>query len=186
MEAIKAIETNYLGYRFRSRLEARWAVFFHTLGIEFEYEKEGFELPAGRYLPDFWLPHMNAWIEIKPLRMDDAVRDESARLLAQLCMKSGQSAYLLSGSPGMVSLDLENSYSAGGYLPTGDCGVDLWWARCNVCGEVGLTYLGNMADLSCGHVRKNHYFARGGFYDPELVSALERARGARFEFGEKG
>jgi len=25
---IKAIETQYRGYRFRSRLEARWAVFF--------------------------------------------------------------------------------------------------------------------------------------------------------------
>jgi hypothetical protein len=26
----KAIETHYKGYRFRSRLEARWAVFFDT------------------------------------------------------------------------------------------------------------------------------------------------------------
>lgn len=41
---IKAIETVYGGYRFRSRLEARWAVFFNTLGIPFEYEKEGFDL----------------------------------------------------------------------------------------------------------------------------------------------
>ena len=28
MSDIKAIETYYKGYRFRSRLEARWAVFF--------------------------------------------------------------------------------------------------------------------------------------------------------------
>lgn len=42
---IKAIETSYKGYRFRSRLEARWAVFFDALGIEWEYEKEGYELP---------------------------------------------------------------------------------------------------------------------------------------------
>jgi hypothetical protein len=28
---IKAIETSYKGYRFRSRLEARWAVFFDAL-----------------------------------------------------------------------------------------------------------------------------------------------------------
>ena len=27
-KSIKPIETNYKGYRFRSRLEARWAVFF--------------------------------------------------------------------------------------------------------------------------------------------------------------
>ena len=51
---IKPIETKYNGYRFRSRLEARWAVFFDALGIEYEYEPEGFELPSGkRYLPDF-------------------------------------------------------------------------------------------------------------------------------------
>lgn len=52
--AIKAIETEYNGYKFRSRLEARWAVFFDALGVKYEYEPEGFELPSGkRYLPDF-------------------------------------------------------------------------------------------------------------------------------------
>lgn len=51
---IKAIETPYNGYRFRSRLEARWAVFFDALGVKYEYEPEGFLLPSGkRYLPDF-------------------------------------------------------------------------------------------------------------------------------------
>ena len=54
MGQIRAIETEYNGYRFRSRLEARWAVFFDALGVEYEYEPEGFELPSGkRYLPDF-------------------------------------------------------------------------------------------------------------------------------------
>jgi len=68
---IKAIQTSYKGYRFRSRLEARWAVFFDTLGIEWEYEKEGFELgDEGRYLPDFWLPGKKVWVEIKPDNVD--------------------------------------------------------------------------------------------------------------------
>jgi hypothetical protein len=63
---IKAIETVYDGYKFRSRLEARWAVFFNELGIEWEYEKEGYELGNGeRYLPDFWLPIQKIWVEIK-------------------------------------------------------------------------------------------------------------------------
>lgn len=63
---IKAIETVYKGYRFRSRLEARWAVFFDALGIEWEYEKEGFDLGDGdKYLPDFWLPQRKCWVEIK-------------------------------------------------------------------------------------------------------------------------
>jgi hypothetical protein len=62
---IKAIETRYKGYRFRSRLEARWAVFFDALGIEYTYEKEGFDLDGMWYLPDFWLPTQNCWIEVK-------------------------------------------------------------------------------------------------------------------------
>ena len=50
----KAIETVYNGYRFRSRLEARWAVFFDAAGIKYEYEPEGFDLGGGLYyLPDF-------------------------------------------------------------------------------------------------------------------------------------
>lgn len=67
---IKAIETRYKGYRFRSRLEARWAVFFDALGIEYQYEPQGFEKenPHGeplRYLPDFLLPKTGTWVEVK-------------------------------------------------------------------------------------------------------------------------
>jgi len=56
MSRIQAIETEYKGYHFRSRLEARWAVFFDTLGIQWKYESEGYETSYGdRYLPDFVL-----------------------------------------------------------------------------------------------------------------------------------
>ena len=75
---LKAIETHYKGYRFRSRLEARWAVFFDHLNVPYEYEKEGYELGNGRrYLPDFWLPSLNTWLEIKAqlTRMDGSPQD---------------------------------------------------------------------------------------------------------------
>ena len=68
---IKAIETVYKGYRFRSRLEARWAVFFDALGVKWEYEKEGFDLGDDtRYLPDFWLPEQEVWVEVKGEKKD--------------------------------------------------------------------------------------------------------------------
>lgn len=71
---IRAIETRYKGYRFRSRLEARWAVFFDACGYQWEYEPEGFALPCGTYyLPDFKLfgKDQNGdfnvfYIEVKP------------------------------------------------------------------------------------------------------------------------
>lgn len=65
---IKAIETVYNGYRFRSRLEARWAVFFDAAGIKYEYEPEGFTDGDLCYLPDFYLPDHNVYVEVKPHR----------------------------------------------------------------------------------------------------------------------
>lgn len=63
---IKAIETHYNGYRFRSRLEARWAVFFDTARIRYTYETEGFVLSNGiTYLPDFYLPDYDMHVEVK-------------------------------------------------------------------------------------------------------------------------
>ncbi len=62
---VQAIETSYDGYKFRSRLEARYAVFLKYLCIKYVYESEGFELPSGRYLPDFWLPEFEMFIEVK-------------------------------------------------------------------------------------------------------------------------
>jgi hypothetical protein len=67
---IQAIETSYKGYMFRSRLEARWAVFFDALDFLWRYEPEGFDLDElGWYLPDFLAvpPGIGpSWIEIKP------------------------------------------------------------------------------------------------------------------------
>lgn len=51
---IKPIETYYNGIKFRSRAEARWAVFFDACGIKWEYEPEGYVVGDNLcYLPDF-------------------------------------------------------------------------------------------------------------------------------------
>jgi hypothetical protein len=62
---IQAIETRYAGCHFRSRLEARWAVFWDALEIPWDYEPQGFQTSAGGYLPDFFLPDMDRYVEIK-------------------------------------------------------------------------------------------------------------------------
>ena len=67
--SIKAIETKAYGRRFRSRLEARWAVFFTHMGLKWEYEPEGFDIDGVRYLPDFCVQTPQGepvWYEIKP------------------------------------------------------------------------------------------------------------------------
>jgi len=64
---MKALETDYNGIKFRSRLEARWAVLFDALYLEYNYEPECFVLSDGsKYTPDFFIPKYNLYIEIKP------------------------------------------------------------------------------------------------------------------------
>lgn len=65
-EMIKSIETIYSGHKFRSRLEARWAVFFDHVGLSWQYELEGFQMGGIKYLPDFWIEELDCFVEIKP------------------------------------------------------------------------------------------------------------------------
>jgi hypothetical protein len=87
---ITAIETIYAGYRFRSRLEARFAIAQDYDGLVWEYEPEGFETPDGRYLPDFRVQVSRVptvlengkvrasrqpgpmWVEVKPPGYEDS------------------------------------------------------------------------------------------------------------------
>lgn len=93
----KAIETRYKGFRFRSRLEARWAVFFDTLGVEYHYEPEGYELPDGTwYLPDFFLPAEDCYFEIK----GPAPTDEDWNKAGQLAYATQKFVNILSGQVG--------------------------------------------------------------------------------------
>lgn len=106
---IKAIETRYKGYRFRSRLEARWAVWLDALGIRWQYETEGFDLGDGiRYLPDFWLqsidnrpwikgmpPFAGYWLEIKPVPMSE----EEEKKLQCLSEQTKHHGYCFAGDP---------------------------------------------------------------------------------------
>lgn len=66
---MRAIETEWFGYRFRSRLEARWAVFFESLGWKWRYEHEGFVIGGGvKWLPDFEIETPNGYgfyVEVK-------------------------------------------------------------------------------------------------------------------------
>ncbi len=63
---MKPIPTTLRGVTFRSRLEARVSLFLDEWNIEWSYEHEGYELSDGtRYLPDFWLPEISTYLEVK-------------------------------------------------------------------------------------------------------------------------
>lgn len=71
--SIKAIPTWYGGHCYRSKTEAKWAVFCDVLELSFKYEAEGFVIKTDEdefcYLPDFLIPPIMeawpTWIEVK-------------------------------------------------------------------------------------------------------------------------
>ncbi len=188
--APKAIETRYKGYRFRSRLEARWAVFFDTAGIDYEYEKEGFDLDdSGWYLPDFWLPNTTVhgisgcWVEVKP----DGV--SQCEKLAALCEQANCYGLLVSGAPAPLGkLKWPSNLSEcpprtddgwGMHFPEG---MDENWTilKCGDCGRTKFAYWTNSETFWCDHcqcawMRADHF---------GLLMAYSAARSARFEHGE--
>lgn len=157
---IKAIETHYKGCRFRSRLEARWAVFFDFLGVHWEYEKEGYSLGDGLlYLPDFWLPQVDMWAEVKPTEFTRHERNKT-RLLAR---GTGFPCLLLVGVPHHRTV-VSDEVADGDDDP-------------HTCGYALTNYHGYVTDegrfYSCPE-------NEDGF--PDTLRAEEAARSARFEF----
>lgn len=81
---MKVLETHFEGHVFRSRLEARYAVFLNELGWSWDYEPESFVFDGGiPYLPDFYLPQLNAWLEVKGVSFTDQEK-KKCRLLSEM------------------------------------------------------------------------------------------------------
>lgn len=192
MTAIKPLETAYAGHRFRSRLEARWAVFFDRLGVAWEYEPQGYSLPSGAYLPDFWLPavegteSVGVWFEVKPSQTASAPEDARWPELVQATGKS------LIVAMGMARPDdLWRADSHDGHMvelmpaevtewnPTGEPGWDnhRQFTICPACRQTGIKFEGRQERLRCHPAAGG---SRGGF-EGEIVRAYTAARSARFD-----
>lgn len=180
---IRAIETRYGGCRFRSRTEARWAVFFDALGIAWEYEREGYELPSGRYLPDFWLPQIQGnpglveneigvWFEVKGV----LPTDHEKRLGSELRIVTQHQVYIAIGQPFDPDFVPERAAAIQTEWPDWD-GMH-WWTWCPRCSRVGITLMGDTCDLLCGCNEGHGYGLRGR--SDVIINAVNEARSARF------
>jgi hypothetical protein len=122
---IESIETVYKDIPFRSRLEARWAIFWDTLKVPYEYEPKKFDFGEIRYIPDFWLPNQQKWVEIKG-QMPNDIEIKKAQLLAQ---ETQNDVAILSG---LVRFDTFScNYCEGSHyitIPSG-VGITYFWGK---------------------------------------------------------
>lgn len=197
----KAIETRYKGYRFRSRSEARWAVFFDACDIKWRYEPEGFELPSGRYLPDFWLEGIKIWVEVKPTPHFDRWP------MMELVLATGHPCLTVEGLPSLTpwedgryyelfhmsthadrftfvpgGLSKINGFS--GDVRLGEC---MRFAECLNCGVIGISQGGMIGSLHCGCSKTIDLGVLPLSHAPDtdkMLTAYEAARSVRFEYGE--
>lgn len=144
------LETHYAGCAFRSRLEARWAVFFDVWGVKWRYEPDAFLLPSGRaYLPDFFLEGIG-YVECKPTReSDDGKMNELGALSpeqADECFVIYRDVPAPSEIPdsGALVMEFENEW----IMKAGD-DASYWFTHCPTCGKKGITYQGRSSRLGC-------------------------------------
>ena len=201
---IKAIETEYNGYKFRSRLEARWAVFFDAGGIEYVYETEGYEIDGEKYLPDFYLPKLEAHIEVKGKR--PGYEKEILRI-PKFIQWGGpiKQVVILSDVPGLTEngglwhfpafyfsragVDAgwwffydKSDDELGGHVSTYNYGTPSIF-KSNV--ERGNFSIDPLNDWDEKGITANDFFGHTNHHmNPLFFKSLDAARKARFEYGE--
>lgn len=173
---IRPIETRYKGRRFRSRLEARWAVLFDAMGWPWEYEPQGYTDGTTHYLPDFFLPvdrpHIagsGLYFEAKPRDMPAGFSIEQELLKWRLLTRAtGRSLVVAFGQPGDAQFVLVDPDGSGELGFFGSC----------PCCDGPFTMVGgeDMDDHTRDVIR--------AMVANSIARGVDAARGARFEHGE--
>lgn len=165
----QAIETVYCWRNYRSRIEARWAVFFDCLGVPFEYEPDCFEVDGRRYLPDFWLRRQNLFVEVKGKDPTLEERDKCQALARQ----TGVETLIAIGGP-------QEMFQLIRFDPNGDEYEGLWVIAWDKFAECGMWLVSEAASKWIGPGYRN-YTPAGPMFSGALEEAYFTAASARFE-----
>jgi hypothetical protein len=103
---VQVLPTKYHGILYRSRCEARWAVAFDKVGWNHRYEPESYRLPCGPYLPDFYLPDVDIFFEVKASH--PTVKE--LRKAEQLCVASEKPVVISTGPPDPRRDEIDNDF----------------------------------------------------------------------------
>lgn len=171
-----ALETTFNGVRYRSRLEARWALFLKELDINFHYEFEGYRLPDGTcYLPDFYLPTQDIFLEIKPSNPNKEERNKASGL-AEI---SGRMVYIFYGPIECPDSSIFHESSIA-LFPNGGEDYGYYWCQCPHCFRLDVKFNGRADRISCNCPKSAHGDKGYNSDAPEIVAAFEAAKSFRF------
>lgn len=183
----KSIETKFGGIIYRSRLEARWAVFFAELRIPFLYEPEGYSFNGVGYLPDFFLTDQDCFIEIKPATPN---KEESEKA-GNLALFTGKRVFIFFGSPQPpISGETESAFKYERFEINGtrELGWDNyhWWCQCDECKSLDIQFDGRAERIqthskTCSGMHGGEGSHGYNSSTPALVLAYEKAASFRFE-----
>ena len=176
-DQIQPIPTTYRGTNFRSRLEARWAVFMDTAGVEWVYEPKLYDLGNGtRYLPDFWVPGLKAHIEVKPPHVPREAW-EKTWLLSSLTQLP---VYVLHGCDDEVVFQSSPFAEQATAVFPNFQDEHYMWCSCPHCGRVDMQFGGRADRISCSCPKSRHGDKGYNYESSKLAAAYENAVRHRF------
>lgn len=82
-------------HQFPSSHIARWAIYFDSLGFKWVYAPGEFEKDGATLRPDFWIPELEAYIELR----SESKSEEDVRKCELLRYASKKDVYLIEGVP---------------------------------------------------------------------------------------
>ena len=168
-------EINWNGYRMRSKIEAKWALFFENISVEYFYEPDtiALERTDGKitnYLPDYFLPEIGCYIEIK---LDKCPTEQECSKCYMLAVQTGKDVFLFYEELGKKNMNGYKYYATtGAFLP------QMRWCQCPRCSAFGITHMGLVAELPCGCCKNDGDITNSESY--ALKEAVKRVRSERF------
>lgn len=145
---IKPKRTKYGDVLYNSKTEAQWAVFFDCLGIEYIYEPRCAEVETGcrvvRHKPDFLLPELSKYVEIKPTEPLGIENTKAAAWSKDI----GDCIVLFNLNPPSEKLENGWLFSWDGYSNLPDT-YYIYWCECPKCGHIDLAEYHEFTSCGC-------------------------------------
>lgn len=154
-------------------------MFFNALGIKYEYEPEGYDLGNGLYyLPDFWLPEQDCWVEVKGNKT--LVNPKDIKKCQQLAIQSRKLVCMVfECRPFVITKKFEELNIEGDvyyFSPKGDW--DACWAigYCTTCNSYRFGLFGDWCSVCHDEMIP---------INKTIYEAYTKARQARFEYSAR-